>query len=87
LRERLRALGSRLDRAPVSLVEKKRAALESLAGRLRTLSHRATLNRGYAIVRTEAGILRSAGSVTSGDAIDIELADGGVAARVEETRS
>jgi exodeoxyribonuclease VII large subunit len=86
LRERLRALGSRLDRAPLSLVERKRAALDSAAGRLRTLSHQATLKRGYAIVRTEAGIVRSATAVATGDPIDVELAEGSLAARVEEKR-
>lgn len=86
LRERLRALRARLDRAPLLLAERKRAALESLAGRLRTLSHQSTLARGYAIVRTDTGIVRTASAVTPGDCIDVELAEGGLGARVEETR-
>src|SRR5215204_925423 len=67
LRERLRALRARLDRAPLLLVERKRAALDSLAGRLRALSHQSTLARGYAIVRTDTGIVRTAAAVTPGD--------------------
>jgi exodeoxyribonuclease VII large subunit len=86
LRERLRAQRTRLDRAPLSLVERKRAVLDSLAGRLRALSPQATLNRGYAIVRTGSGILRSSTSVAPGEHVEIELAEGGLGARVEETR-
>ena len=71
---------------PRSLLERKRATLDALAGRLRTLSPRATLARGYAIVRVDEGILRAAGSVAPGARIDVELAEGGLGARVEETR-
>jgi exodeoxyribonuclease VII large subunit len=80
-------LRNRLDRAPLLLVERKRAALESLAGRLRALSHQSTLARGYAIVRTEAGIVRTAAAVAPGEHVDVELAEGGFGALVEETRS
>jgi exodeoxyribonuclease VII large subunit len=86
LRERLHTLRSRLDRAPLLLVERKRAALDSAVGRLRALSHQATLRRGYAIVRTDSGILRSAAAVSPGDRLEVELAEGGLGARVEETR-
>jgi exodeoxyribonuclease VII large subunit len=85
LRERLHTLRSRLERAPLLLVERKRAALDSAVGRLRALSPKATLRRGYAIVRTESGILRSANSVTPGKHIDVELGEGRLGARVEET--
>jgi exodeoxyribonuclease VII large subunit len=86
LRERLSGLRQRLERAPLLLVERKRAALESLAGRLRALSHQSTLARGYAIVRTESGIVRSSSSVAPGEQVEVELAQGGFGARVEETR-
>jgi exodeoxyribonuclease VII large subunit len=87
LRERLSALRQRLERAPLLLVERKRAAVESVAGRLRTLSHQSTLARGYAIVRTESGILRTAASLSAGERVDVELAEGGFGAVVEQTRS
>ena len=48
----------RLRRAPLLLVERRRAALAQTAGRLRALSPRATLDRGYAIVRSQGVILR-----------------------------
>jgi len=77
----------RLDRAPALLVERKRAGLEGLAGRLRALSPRKTLARGYAIVRTDNGIVRSGGELEAGHHVDVELAEGGFGARVEETRA
>jgi exodeoxyribonuclease VII large subunit len=85
-RQTLAADGERLRRAPALLLERKRARLDALAGKLRTLSPRATLERGYAIVRADAGIVRSAGAVAAGARIEVELAEGGLGARVEETR-
>jgi exodeoxyribonuclease VII large subunit len=73
----------RLRRAPALAVERKRARLEHAAGRLRALSPRATLERGYAIVRTDEEIVRSATAVSPGDAIDVEVAEGRFGARVE----
>ena len=84
--ERLEADRERLARAPALLLERKRASLEAAAGRLRALSPRATLDRGYAIVRRGDEIVRAAGSLDEGERIDVELARGGFGARVEETR-
>ena len=77
----------RLDRAPALLVERKRAGLEGLVGRLQALSPRKTLARGYAIVRTDNGIVRSSTELESGSRVDVELAEGGFGARVEETKT
>ena len=77
----------RLDRAPALLVERKRAGLEGLVGRLHALSPRKTLARGYAIVRTDNGIVRSSTELESGSRVDVELAEGGFGARVEETKA
>jgi exodeoxyribonuclease VII large subunit len=87
LRERLHSLCKRLDHAPLHLVERKRAALDSLAGRLRTLSHQSTLARGYAIVRTESGIVRTAEGLAAGERVEVELGEGGFGARVEDVRT
>ena len=76
----------RLDRSPALLVERKRAGLEAIAGRLQALSPRKTLARGYAIVRTDNGIVHSAGCLEAGGRVEVELAEGGFGARVEETR-
>jgi exodeoxyribonuclease VII large subunit len=76
----------RLDRSPALLVERKRAGLEALAGRLQALSPQKTLARGYSIVRTDNGIVRSGTALEEGDRVEVELAEGGFGARVEETR-
>jgi exodeoxyribonuclease VII large subunit len=82
-RERLVHAHERLRRAPALAVERKRAKIEHAAGRLRALSPRATLERGYAIVRAREAIVRSAGDVSTGDSIDVEVAEGRFGARVE----
>ncbi len=80
---RLAHTHERLRRAPTLLVERRRAALTQTGGRLRTLSPRATLERGYAIVRREDRLVRSTTEVTTGDTIGVEVADGSFGARVE----
>jgi exodeoxyribonuclease VII large subunit len=85
-RRRLDLARDHLRRAPLLMLERKRAALEHSAGRLRALSPKATLERGYAIVRTEAGIVRSSAEVATGGRVDVELGSGGFGATVEETR-
>jgi exodeoxyribonuclease VII large subunit len=82
-RQRLVHVHDRLRRAPSLAVERKRARLEHAAGRLRALSPRATLQRGYAIVRAHEEIVRTPEAVSSGDPIDVEVAEGRFGARVE----
>ena len=86
-RERSRTAHERLRRAPLLLVERRRAAVEHAAGRLRALSPMATLQRGYAIVRTDNAIVRSPAGLTPGTPLDIRLAEGELGARVEEIRA
>jgi exodeoxyribonuclease VII large subunit len=87
-RERRRLDGTRdhLRRAPMLMLERRRAAVEHAAGRLRALSPHATLERGYAIVRSGGEIVRSSEQVGSGTKVDVELGSGSFGARVEETR-
>ena len=75
-RRSLTTAHERLNRAPALAVERKRARLEHAHGRLRALSPRATLDRGYAIVRGSGGIVRSVAAVGHGDALEVEVADG-----------
>jgi exodeoxyribonuclease VII large subunit len=82
-RQRLEHAHERLRRAPALALERKRARLEHSAGRLRALSPRATLERGYAIVRSGDDIVRSPAAVAAGDAVDVEVAEGRFGARVE----
>jgi exodeoxyribonuclease VII large subunit len=82
-RARLATTHERLGRAPALLLERRRARLEQAAGKLRTLSPRATLGRGYAIVRAGGKLVRSAEQVASGDRVAVELGEGGFGATVE----
>jgi exodeoxyribonuclease VII large subunit len=82
--ERLDHVHDRLRRAPALVVERKDTALEHAAGRLRALSPRSTLARGYAIARSAGAIVRTSETLSSGDVVDVELAEGGFTGRVEE---
>jgi exodeoxyribonuclease VII large subunit len=82
-RDRLALLHDRLRRAPSLALERKRAALAQSTGRLRALSPKATLTRGYAIVRTDDGIVRSPAAVRPGQPLRVEVAEGEFGARVE----
>jgi exodeoxyribonuclease VII large subunit len=84
--QRVERAHERLRRAPALAVERKRAALEATAGRLTALSPKATLKRGYAIVRTDSRIVSSAGDVAPGSRVDVELARGAFGARVEDVQ-
>lgn len=86
-RHAMTAAGERLARAPALLLERKRAGLAALSGRLRALSPQGTLSRGYAIVRTsDGGLVRDAAALAHGSRVEVEVAEGAFGARVEETR-
>jgi exodeoxyribonuclease VII large subunit len=84
--QRVSLLRDRLRRGPALLVERRRSALERAAGQLAALSPRATLTRGYAIVRAGDSVLRNAEALAPGTRVDVELAEGGFGARVEDVR-
>jgi exodeoxyribonuclease VII large subunit len=85
-RQRLERTHERLRRAPALILERRSAKLEHAAGRLRTLAPRATLERGYAIVRAGDRILRATDGLERDTRVEVELAEGGFGARVEEIR-
>jgi exodeoxyribonuclease VII large subunit len=85
--ERVARLSERLRVAPGGFVERRRASVDHLGLRLQSLSPRATLARGYAIVRADGAALRDAVTVGVGDALEIELAAGEIAATVDEVRT
>jgi exodeoxyribonuclease VII large subunit len=68
-------------------LERKRASLDAAGGRLRALSPRSTLQRGYAIVRASGRVVSDASTTSAGDRIGVELARGRLGARVEEVES
>ncbi len=86
-RELLERDAERLRRGGRLLLERRRTAVDECAGRLRALSPKATLTRGYAIVRKGHGVVRTAATLAEGDRVDVELAEGGFGAHVENTRS
>src|SRR5262249_60532933 len=59
-RERIERDKERLRAAPLLLLERRRSTLTQAAGRLKALSPRATLARGYAIVRKDEEVVREA---------------------------
>ena len=82
---RLERTRERLRLAPALAVERKRAGLDKSAAKLAALSPVQTLQRGYAIVRTDSGdVVASTNDVTEGSRVDVTLADGGFGARVED---
>jgi exodeoxyribonuclease VII large subunit len=72
--ERLDAAHSRLRQAPKLAIERRGARLEVTHGRLRALSPKATLERGYAIVRAGETLVRE--PPPAGTALAVEVAGG-----------
>ncbi|MGI5247273.1 exodeoxyribonuclease VII large subunit [Dactylosporangium sp. CA-139066] len=78
------ALRDRATRNLLHRVDRAGTALEHTLARLRTLSPKATLQRGYAIVQREDGaVVRAPDDVAAKDRVRIRLADGSLAATVE----
>jgi exodeoxyribonuclease VII large subunit len=71
---RVETAGERLRRAPLLALERRRARLEHAHGRLRALSPRATLERGYAIVRAGDELVRD--PPPAGRELGVEVAGG-----------
>ena len=86
-RELLERDAERLRRGGRVLLERRRTAVDECARRLRALSPKATLTRGYAIVRKGDDVVRSATTLAQGDRVDIQLAEGRFGAQVEDTGS
>ncbi|HEX9770742.1 MAG TPA: exodeoxyribonuclease VII large subunit [Kiloniellales bacterium] len=70
----------RLGRCRRQILADPRDRLEALGRVLESVSYRKVLARGYAVVRGPAGLIARAAAVTPGLALDIEFADGHVAA-------
>ena len=85
-RDWLRASVRALTAAVNVSIAANRARHSALGGRLTALSPDAVLERGYAIVRRadDGAVLRSAGDVAAGEAIEVRLARGELRARVEQ---
>ena len=84
-RERLARLQARLAPAMERRVARDRARLGRVAGQLDALSPLAVLGRGYAMARDAGGrVLRTQADFPPGTRFTLTVADGPVAARVED---
>jgi exodeoxyribonuclease VII large subunit len=84
--ERTAVLHARLRHGILNALGRQRRHLDGCAKLLTSLSYHGVLKRGFALVRNAQGkSVRSVRQVGSGQHLDIELADGHVAARAEET--
>jgi exodeoxyribonuclease VII large subunit len=85
-RETLAACQSRLDYALERAIGARRSAWANLRGQLQSLSPLAVLNRGYALVQDEKGVLvRSVGQVAIGQTVRTRLGDGAFSSNVTAT--
>jgi exodeoxyribonuclease VII large subunit len=81
VRERIVSLAARSRRCVDVARDRRSARLESLVQLLNALGYHKVLERGFALVRDGEGHpLRSASTVSANDPLDIEFADGRVAA-------
>jgi exodeoxyribonuclease VII large subunit len=82
-RQRLDSQVDRLDQSVNIGLERRRARLAMLEARLGSVSPRATMARGYALVRRpDRQLVRSVMDVEAGDAIRVEVSDGSFGAVV-----
>ena len=81
-------LDDRLRRTAAAPLDRARAKVAALAGRLESLSPLNVLSRGYSLTRTPDGrVIQDAKTVSRGDILVTRLARGEVVGRVEEVRS
>ncbi|HEX8848893.1 MAG TPA: exodeoxyribonuclease VII large subunit [Gemmatimonadaceae bacterium] len=86
-RDRARDLAQRAASAAERAIERRRSRVEALGGRLHALSPLATLGRGFAVaIGPDGGARGRARQFAAGDAFELVLADGRVAARAESVR-
>jgi exodeoxyribonuclease VII large subunit len=87
-RQRVADLIDRGARAVDERIARRRMLLTATQDALRTLSPTATLERGYAVARTDDGrIVRDASTVGAGDQLQVIVARGSVETRVERSRA
>jgi exodeoxyribonuclease VII large subunit len=81
---RLERAGSAAEQAVHLMLARRRGALERLEAKLSQLSPLGILERGYAIVSNESGIVTDAAAAPTGSAIQVRLARGRLAAEVRQ---
>jgi exodeoxyribonuclease VII large subunit len=84
LRQRLDHLSDDLDLALAEVLRDRRARLDLASGRLVAVGPRATLQRGYALVRSERGLVMAWDDVHPGEEVELILGRGGLRCRILE---
>ncbi|GAP12834.1 exodeoxyribonuclease VII large subunit [Longilinea arvoryzae] len=82
-RQRLDALGERLQRNMLHNLALRRVMTDSARSRLLALNPLAVLRRGFAVVSRAGEIVRSVAQLTPGTDVQVRLANGSFGARVE----
>ena len=85
-RQRLDILCQSLDGAQADKMQSLKSRLELAKGRLTAVGPRATLLRGYAIARSEKGLILQAQDAQSGEEIELILGKGRLRCKVLECR-
>ncbi len=86
-RERVLRLAERARRALATVTQRLQARVGHSGQLLGALSYRSVLTRGFALVRDEAGhAVHAAAGIGPGARLDLEFADGHVAATAEPDR-
>jgi exodeoxyribonuclease VII large subunit len=83
-RQRLDYLSQSLEAAQVDKMQSLKSQLELAEGRLAAVGPKATLLRGYAIARTQKGLLLKAQDARPGEEIELILGQGRLRCRVLE---
>jgi exodeoxyribonuclease VII large subunit len=85
-RQRVDTLINRVEQNLQHRLSLRRAKVNALVARLATLNPKATLERGYAIVRKDLAVVSSTGQVGPGDDLLIQVSDGEFEAMVSEDK-
>ncbi|WP_372837085.1 exodeoxyribonuclease VII large subunit, partial [Puniceibacterium confluentis] len=75
-RDRLDTVGKRFDEAAQGQMDDLRRRLETLDRLRETLSYKATLERGYAVVRGDGAVVTGKAAAAAASGLEIEFADG-----------
>lgn len=84
---RTQAFADRAHRCVSARIDGGLAETAQLRARVRALSPRSTLERGYAVVLRDRQVVRGASQLTDGDALSIRFADGAIGAQVSDAGS
>ena len=83
-RRNLLYLSERLTDVAQKTIDTNKIKFSRLAGKLDALSPLKVISRGYALVSSDSGIVKSVKNINKGDSVKVELSDGSFNATVTE---